>query len=133
MAPLVHHALPGHMRLAHQRTVAAEDPAVDGVLDGRVGESLLHDACASAEASSGHPIGCFYAGAAADWLVLDRDAPQFAGATIEDTVDRWIFSGNRPLVREAHVAGERVVHEGRHLDRDGIASRYTQAMKTLLA
>jgi formimidoylglutamate deiminase len=52
---------------------------------------------------------------------------------VDDAVDRWLFSGNRPLVREVVVGGERVVVDGRHRGRDGIASRYAAAMRTLLA
>ena len=41
----------------------------------------------------------------ADALVLDTDAPQLAGVTAEDAIDRWIFSGNRNLVRDVCVGG----------------------------
>ncbi|MFO4987398.1 formimidoylglutamate deiminase, partial [Salmonella enterica subsp. enterica serovar 1,4,[5],12:i:-] len=67
-----------------------------------------------------------------DHIVLDADAPILAGATENDVIDRWIFSGNRPLVRDVEVAGVRVVEDGRHRDRDGIAARYRAAMKALL-
>ena len=67
-----------------------------------------------------------------DWLVLDAEAPQLAGATAADVVDRWIFSGNRNLVDEVTVAGERLVSGGVHRDRDDIAARYRAAMRTLL-
>jgi formimidoylglutamate deiminase len=67
-----------------------------------------------------------------DWLVLDDVAPQLAGALPRDAIDRWIFSGNRNLVREVHVAGQRVVADGRHPERDAIAARYAAAMHTLL-
>src|SRR6185503_1935833 len=87
-----------------------------------VGETLLRDVMASAHRSSGHAIGAFAAGAFADCLVLDTDAPQFAGLHAEDAIDRWIFSGNRNLVNEVYVGGERVVAEGRHRDRDAIAA-----------
>ncbi|HET6435447.1 MAG TPA: formimidoylglutamate deiminase, partial [Xanthomonadaceae bacterium] len=72
-------------------------------------------------------------GACADWLVLDTDAPQFAGLQPADAVDRWLFSGNRNLVRDVFVAGEQVVRDGRHRDRDAIAARYAGAMCRLLA
>ena len=98
-----------------------------------VGESLLHDVLASSEASTGHAIGCFYNGSAADWIVLDRDATQFTGSQPADAIDRWIFGGNRPAVREVHVGGVAVVHEGRHRNRDAIAARFAQAMHALLA
>jgi len=68
-----------------------------------------------------------------DWLQLDRDAPELAGARRQDLVDRWIFSGNRNLVREVHVEGVRVVSEGRHPKRDAIEARYRLALAGLLA
>ena len=61
------------------------------------------------------------------------DEPAFAGARPEDVVDRWLFAGNRPLVREVHVAGRRVVAEGRHRDAEAIALRYREAVQKLLA
>ncbi|KIQ96597.1 formimidoylglutamate deiminase [Lysobacter sp. A03] len=101
--------------------VSAETPSV--------GETLLQGVLASASDSTGHrldPVG-------PDMLVLDGDAPQFAGATEADVVDRWIFSGNRPLVRQAWVDGRCVVDGGRHTDADAIAARYRQTVAGLLA
>ena len=117
----------GQRLVSHHRNIAV------GTASDSVGESLLHDVCASAEPATGQAIGCFYAGAGADWLVLDRDAPQLAGATNADTIDRWIFSGNRPLVREVHVAGVPVVQDGRHRDADRIAAGFRDAMQALMA
>ena len=59
--------------------------------------------------------------------------PIFAGVEAGDAIDRWIFSGNRNAVREVHVAGKRVVADGRHPDRDLISARYRQALQALLA
>ena len=89
-----------------------------------VGASLLDGVCASAANSTGFD--------AVDRIVLDADAPILAGATEADVVDRWIFSGNRPVVRDVEVAGVRVVEDGRHRDRDAIATRYSQAIESLL-
>jgi len=105
--------------------VRAESPSV--------GETLLQGVTASAAASSGQPIGALVEGARADFIVLDTEAPQFVGATDGDAIDRWIFSGNRNLVRDVHVGGEQCVAHGRHRDRDAIAMRYRAAMHTLLA
>jgi formimidoylglutamate deiminase len=117
----------GQRLITHHRNVSVSSTTTS------VGESLLHDALASSEASSGHPVGCFYNGAGADWLVLDRDAPQFIGANGEDTIDRFIFAGNGPAIREVHVAGNKLVHEGKHRDREAIFTRFKTAMHTLLA
>jgi formimidoylglutamate deiminase len=98
-----------------------------------VGETLLRDAMASAAQSTGHAIGTLAAGEHADCLVLDTDAPAFAGVHAQDAIDRWIFGGNRNLVRDVVVGGEQVVTDGRHRDRDAIAARYRRAMQLLMA
>ena len=90
-----------------------------------VGDTLLTGVAASAAASTGFN-DCH------DHVLLDPDAPLLAGATREDIADRWIFAGNRPLVREVVVGGERVVLEGRHRHRDLFAAGYRWAMEVLL-
>ncbi|PNS09612.1 formimidoylglutamate deiminase [Solilutibacter silvestris] len=106
-------------RLQRQRRNIAIGAASDSV-----GINLLAGVAASAAQSTG------FAGQGT--LVLDGDAPILAGATAADVADRWIFSGNRPLVKNVEVAGRQVVAEGRHIDRDGIETRYRQAMSRLL-
>ncbi|GAA4869530.1 formimidoylglutamate deiminase [Luteimonas vadosa] len=90
-----------------------------------VGDTLLHDVVASAGAATGFE-------GTGDCVVLDALAPQLAGATGSDVVDRWIFSGNRNLVRDVEVGGEVVVGNGLHHDREAIAARYRGVMETLL-
>ncbi|HZH44695.1 MAG TPA: formimidoylglutamate deiminase [Lysobacter sp.] len=91
-----------------------------------VGETLLRGVVASAAASTG------FAQAAGDRVVLDRSAPALTCATQDDAIDRWLFAGNRPLVREVWVDGERLVADGRHRDRDRIAAGFDRAMRALL-
>ncbi|MGO4223417.1 formimidoylglutamate deiminase [Lysobacter sp. TAF61] len=98
-----------------------------------VGETLMKDVSASARQSTGHAIGQLAAGGFADAVVLDTDAPALFGLTPGDAIDRWIFSGNRNLVRDVHVGGRRVVEGGHHLHRATIAARYRSAMARLLA
>ncbi|HET6396830.1 MAG TPA: formimidoylglutamate deiminase [Pseudoxanthomonas sp.] len=98
-----------------------------------VGETLLRGALASGMDATGQPVGALAPGMAADWIVLDPSAPAFAGARPEDVADRWLFAGNRNLVREVRVGGQRVVADGRHRDREAIAGRYRQAVARLLA
>jgi formimidoylglutamate deiminase len=98
-----------------------------------VGETLLHGVAASAQSPTGHDIGTLESGRMADAVVLDTEAPQLVGARDENTVDRWLFSGNRNLVDQVFVGGKRVVDGGRHHDRQAIATRYRSAMEALLA
>ncbi|MEO6227157.1 MAG: formimidoylglutamate deiminase [Thermomonas sp.] len=90
-----------------------------------VGETLLQGVVDSANDSTGFD--------AAELITLDADAPILAGATRADVVDRWLFSGNRNIVRVVEISGVRVVENGRHRDREDVAVRYRDAMKRLLA
>jgi formimidoylglutamate deiminase len=109
----------GQRLLSRHRNIAVQD-------SNSVGESLLHGVVASAAASTG------LAGEG-DYVVLDDAAPAFAGAHAQDVVDRWIFSGNRALVREVHVGNRRVVEAGRHAQHAPIASEYQRTLRALLA
>ena len=91
-----------------------------------VGETLLQGALDSAAGATGFSDND-------DHIVLDADAPILAGARGEDLIDRWIFSGNQPLVRQVVVDGERVVADGRHRNHDDVAARYRQVLPALLA
>ena len=91
-----------------------------------VGESLLSQVLDSAADASAQATRD-------DRVVLDAQAPVLAGATQDDIVDRWLFSGNRPVVREVDVAGRGVVRDGAHVAREAIAARYAAAMRRLLA
>ncbi len=91
-----------------------------------VGETLLRGALSSAVNATG-------LAATDDWIVLEASAPILAGATKNDAVDRWIFSGNRSVVRGVQVGGDAWVQDGRHRDAQAIAQRYRQAMAQLLA
>lgn len=98
-----------------------------------VGQTLLRDVARSAHSSTGHATGTFAPGEFADAVVLDTDAPQLFGLHPDDAIDRWIFSGNRNLVRDVHVGGRRVVENGHHVRRSEIAARYRAAMARLMA
>jgi formimidoylglutamate deiminase len=103
------------------------------------GECLYAHALAGGQRGTLQEVGALQAGDDAapgprgDWLVLDDDAPELACATPANLVDRWIFSGNRNLVREVYVGGDHVVAQGRHRARDAIAARYARTLRSLLA
>ncbi|MFC3550229.1 formimidoylglutamate deiminase [Lysobacter cavernae] len=98
-----------------------------------VGETLMRGVAASAAAATGHDIGGLNDSEFADAVVFDITAPQFAGVRDEDALDRWIFSGNRNLVRETWVGGRCVVEQGRHFHSDAIADHCRAAIERLLA
>ena len=91
-----------------------------------VGDTLLRGVQDSAADATG------FRHAADDSVLLDADAPALAGAMPEDLVDRWVFAGNRPLVKQVRVAGREVVVDGRHVQREAIARRYGDTLRRLL-
>ena len=106
-----------------QRLVTRRRNIASSVATPSVGETLLHGAWESAAVSTGFD--------AVDHVVLDADAPALIGATEADIADRWIFAGNRNLVREVEVAGRRVVEAGVHPQREAIAARYRRTVAAL--
>ncbi len=107
-------------RLVTRRRNIAVAPGTPGV-----GASLLRGVLRSAPRSTGFE-------ATDDAIVLDGQAPVLAEARREDVAERWIFSGNRPLVREVYVAGRRLVADGAHLGREAIAARYAAVLRERL-
>jgi len=101
--------------------------------EGSTGEALLAQCAASAAAAVGQPVGLLHDGAPADFLVLDAREPSFQGATTNDAIDRFVFSGNRPLVRDVYVGGRHVVVEGRHPLRESAQAAYANVMRRLLS
>jgi formimidoylglutamate deiminase len=89
------------------------------------GETLLRGAVASGVRGTGRD-------GSKDVIVLDDRAPQHAGATQETLIDRFVFSGNRNLVREVRVDGRPVVTEGRHEKREMTETRFRTAIAALL-
>ena len=76
---------------------------------------------------------CLQEGGRADIVVLDAEAPLFAGRRADRFLDSWIFSGNRPVVRDVFVGGAHVVRGGMHGREHEIAAAYRTAMRRLLA
>jgi len=71
-------------------------------------------------------------GASLDVVTLSTKQPALAQRTEDQLLDSWIFSGGRHLVDCVWRAGEKVVSNGRHRQRDAIVSRYRGALKALL-
>jgi formimidoylglutamate deiminase len=113
----------GQRLLARQRNVAAMPGQPS------VGEVLFSKALAGGRQSSGFAEAIWRR----DVVRLDAEAAVLAGAHEEYLHDRFVFAGNRPLVREVEVAGRIVVRDGRHVGAEGIAERYRHSLRALLA
>lgn len=68
-----------------------------------------------------------------DYLILDQDAPAFAGVNDATLYDRLVFGGNRSLIKDVFVANKQVVSDGKHAERERIAQNYSKVLNQLLS
>jgi formiminoglutamate deiminase len=71
-------------------------------------------------------------GAWLDLVSLNVADPDLAQRREDEVLDSWIFCGGRRLTDCVWRAGEKVVVNGRHRQRDLIEARYKRALKSLM-
>jgi len=111
----------GQRLFARQRNIASTDELPSA------GESLMVQAVSGGRWSNG--LG----EQSDDRLMLDQDSLSLSGAAAVDVHDRFVFAGNRSLVKDVFVAGKQVISDGRHADGDEIERRYRRTLRALLA
>jgi formimidoylglutamate deiminase len=113
-------------RLARQQ----RNVAVDGACRD-VAAVLGRQALRGGAQASGRCLGALAPGCRADLLILDSAHPNLDGVDAGEVLGRFLFCGNDNLVRDVLVGGEWVVRNGRHVDQEAIARRYTAAVREL--
>jgi len=111
----------GQRLVARQRNIASSDDLPSA------GESLIVQSVSGGRQSNG--LG----GQHDDRLMLDQESLSLSGAAAVDVHDRFVFAGNRGLVKDVFVAGAQVIKDGRHAAGEEIARRYRRTLRTLLA
>lgn len=114
-------------RLTHRaRNVLASAPGCS------TGRELFDRALAGgAQALAAEPAG-LRAGVAADLVSLDPNHPALCGRAGDLLLDSWIFASRCGAVDGVWRHGEKLVENGRHMNRDRIATRYRETMKRVL-
>ena len=115
-------------RLHLQRRNVAADPTQG---HGATAARLFDAALAAGGQAAGQSHWGLCAGARADLLVLDTQAPGLLGVPTDHLLDALIFACDRPAIRDVYVAGRRMVTEGRHVQAPAIARAFGQAMGAL--
>jgi formimidoylglutamate deiminase len=111
----------GQRLVTRQRNIAASKTLPSA------GESLVVRAVGGGRQSNGHGEQD------EDLLMLDPDSLSLVGAAAADVHDRFVFAGNRNLVKDVFVAGRQVIADGRHARGEMIARRYQHTLRALLA
>ena len=103
-----------------QRNIVASDKQPS------VGLSLLEAVAKGGWQASGVPKRT-------DSITLDGNAPVLFGATATDLADRFVFAGNRQLIRSVTAQGIERVIDGQHVFRRPFEQTFKLAMSQLLA
>lgn len=96
-----------------------------------VGRSLFEAALAGgAQATAAGPAG-IVPGAGADFLVFDRSDPFVAESRGDELLDRWIFAGASPMIRDVAVAGRWLIREGQHFSEESVNRAFARSLARL--
>ena len=109
-----------------QRNVAAA-PGREASTAARLFEAVR----AGSAAPAGFRQWGLEAGARADFLVLDPLASGVAGLPDSAVLDGLVFASQGQVLLSVYVAGQRRLHQGRHMDDIDIKHRYASTMKSL--
>ncbi|WP_138514944.1 formimidoylglutamate deiminase [Rhodoferax bucti] len=109
-----------------QRNVAAA-PTQQPATAARLFDAALH----AGGPAAGQALWGLTRGARADALVLDVQTPGLLGVPASHQLDALVFASQGAAFQEVWVAGRRVIHKGRHVAQDRIASAFGQVMQAL--
>jgi len=98
-----------------------------------VGRKLYDGAAEGGAQALDQPMGAIAVGRRADIVTLDPTHPALAGKSGDALLDSWIFAAGRSPIASVHVAGRRLVENGRHVATRPIGARFAQVMRRLLA
>jgi formimidoylglutamate deiminase len=115
-------------RLATLRRVVAADADQP-----HCGARLWRAALAGGAQALGRRVGRIEAGHRADLVRLDGEHPRLMGREHDALLDALVFSGNDSPVSDVMVGGRWRVRDGRHLEREPIATAYRAAVRRLAA
>ncbi|MBV9727590.1 MAG: formimidoylglutamate deiminase [Gammaproteobacteria bacterium] len=117
-----------------QRLVQRARNVLAGGAASSTGRTLFDAALAGGwqalEGEPGSPMGLTQ-GASLDVVTLRATHPALLERSGDEILDSWIFAGGRELIDCVFRAGQRLVTDGRHRDRDALIGGYARALHRL--
>ncbi len=98
-----------------------------------VGRTLFNRALAGGARAAGVAGAGLAVGAPADLVVLDGRSPYLASAEGDAILDRWIFGGIGPAVRDVMIGGHWRIEDGRHAGDEEVDRAFAAALQRLKA
>ena len=81
------------------------------------GMTLYTTAVSGGRIALGQPVGDIVVGNRADLLELDPEHPMLEGVSDDDLLERYVFAGEKRMIRSVFVAGREQVRNGIHISR----------------
>lgn len=124
-------SLPEELRLLeYSQRLALKARAV--MADTRsTGRLLWEEAAKGGAQAAGRGTGRIAVGEWADLLALDTGDLRLEGLQGDRLLDAFLFAGRDGLVTDLWSAGRHILRDGRHIDRDRIATRFRATMRRL--
>ncbi len=88
------------------------------------GRELYDRALAGGAQALARAAGSLAPGELADIVVLDSEHPNFAHGSADRWLDAYLFTSPANVVKDVFVAGQHVVRDGRHRDRERVEKAY---------
>lgn len=98
-----------------------------------VGRTLFDRVLAGGARAAGMAGAGLSVGASADIVVLDGRSPYLDSVDGDAILDRWIFGGVGPVVRDVMVGGRWLIEDGRHAKDDEIDRAFAAVLQRLKA
>lgn len=99
--------------------------------DKSTGRRMFDAITAGGAQAAGRDTGRIAIGAWADLMALDVTSFGLAGQSGDTALDYYIFAGDDRLITDVWSAGRHMVREGRHIHREAITGKYTDALNNL--
>ena len=106
---------------------------VMAIIEGSTGLQLYRKALIGGAKALNRPSGEISVGLWADLVALDTASDQLCALSPAQTIDGFIFSGDKDVITDLWSAGRHCVKQGQHIQRDTIAKRYRSVMTKLSA
>lgn len=95
------------------------------------GRVLFDKACSGGAQALQRNSGQIEIGRLADLMALDVESSNLIAVNGDQWLDSWIFASDDGLITDVWSAGNHLVKNGRHIDRDNIERRYRRTLLTL--
>ena len=97
------------------------------------GRVLMNNALRGGAQALQRNTGSIGVGRVADLIALDAQSPALIAVENDQWLDAWIFAGDDSLVRDVWSAGDHLVCDGQHRNREQITQRYRNTLLSIKA